>query len=209
MKKPRFLDAAMKEMRFFVVVSAVMTLLTSSVVYSAPLVVSFIDPVGDFQNENIDLIGMTLEFNDLTGAYKLTVNFDDANPFSGTFNVNANLLNGNISPLTTTPAFVGINEIPTAAIATTELVFTGTEPNLTSWQIGDTIANDSSIFGIPIDASFSSFVSGVQDGGLGIDILDSASSTVTLVPIPPAILLFGSGLIGLVLLARRKQTLSN
>ncbi len=195
----------MKETKVLLLLMVAMTLLTTRLVHGATLFISYDDPIGDFQNVNIDLIGMTLVFDDVTGNYELTVNFDDANPFMGTFNVNANLLNGNISPVTTDPAFVGINEIPTASPPTNELIFTGTDTRLTSWKQGDLVANNSSIFGIPVDATFTSFLSGVQNLGLGIDELNPGSSSVALIPVLPALWLFGSGLLGLIGIAGHKK----
>jgi hypothetical protein len=192
--------------KLWMILTVAMMLFTSRMAYGSILFISYDDPIGDFQNFNIDLTGMTLFFDNATGDYELTVNFDDANPFVGAFNVNANLLNGDISPLTTDPAFVNINEIPTAGAPTTELVFTGTNTNLTSWNQGALIANNSSIFGIPIDAPFSAFGSGVQNRGLGIDELNPATSIVAPIPIPPVLWLFGSGLIGLIGVARRKKS---
>ena len=192
--------------KLWMILTVTMMLFTSRMAYGSVLFISYDDPIGDFQNFNIDLTGMTLVFDNVTGDYELTVSFDAANPFYGTFNVNANLLNGDINPLTTDPAFVNINEIPTAGAPTTELIFTGTDLNLTSWNQGDVIANDDSIFGLPIDATFFGFVSGVQNGGQAIDLLNTATSTVAPVPISPALWLFGSGIIGLIGVARRKKS---
>jgi len=194
-----------KESKLVMLIMVAMMLFTTRMAYGAILFVTYDDPIGDYQDFNIDLTGMTLVFDNATGDYELNVTFDAANPFVGTFNVNANLLNGSIDPLTTDPAFVNINERPTVGAPTTELVFTGTNTKLTSWNQGDEIANNSSIFGIPIDATFSAFVSGVQNFGQGIDQLNPATSIVAPIPIPPVIWLFGSGLIGLIGIARRKK----
>ena len=195
-----------KECKLLIMLTIALLFFTTRMAYGAVLFITYDDPVGDYQNFNIDLTGMTLVFDNATGDYELSVSFDAANPFVGTFNVNANLLNGDVNPLTTDPAFVNINEIPTAAAPTTELVFTGTDIKLTSWNQGDVIANNSSVFGIPIDATFSSFLSGVQNMGLGIDQLDTATSIVAPIPIPSALWLFGSGLIGMIGFAGRMKS---
>ena len=69
-------------------------LLAAVAAHAESLTVSFADPLSDFSNFDIDLTGMTLNFDNSSGDYELLVFFDAANPFQGTFNVNANLLNG-------------------------------------------------------------------------------------------------------------------
>jgi hypothetical protein len=192
----------MKQTKIWLVLAWAVTLLGSSSVQGATLIVSYDDPVGDFQEVSIDLIGMTLIFDNTTGDYELTVKFDDANPFVGSHNVNANLFNATVTPLTTDPAFVGINETPAAAVATNMLVFTGTDTNLMSWEQGDLVANNTSVFGNPEDASFTSFLSAVQDDGLGIDILDPASSAIATIPLPATLWLLSSGIVALIGVAR-------
>lgn len=182
-----------------------LSFLASISTHAVPLTVSFDDPTDDFFHFNIDLTGMTLNFDNASGDYALHVFFDAANPFSGQYNVNGNFLNGSIDPLTTDPAFVGLNFIITSD-PTTELVLRGNNLFLQSWSPGDQIANNSTIFGIPIDAPFISFLSGVSNRGQGIDILEPGQATVvpSQVPAPATAWLFGSAILGLVGVKRRK-----
>ena len=177
---------------------------------AALLSVSFSDPTDDIYlgaPMNIDIIGLNLTFDNSSRDYTIIFEADIQNPFMGTFNLNANLINGDINPLTSNPAMFHVNKIPSINTPTTSVSYTGTNSNLLSWNNGDHIATNDLPFGIPIDASFSAFGSGVQLGGTGIDgFTPDMVSVVRPVPVPGAVWLLGSGLIiGLGGIKRRKQ----
>ncbi len=128
--------------------------------------VSFADPIGDhsaFGPVQIDVVELKLEFDNATGAYEITFTADAANPFIGDFRLNANLVNGDITPFTQVPSTLFDNsnrfslDNPTSTI-----VLTGVNSNLLSWKTGDRVATSDGPFGVPIDATFSGFRSGVS-----------------------------------------------
>jgi hypothetical protein len=111
--------------------------------HAATLSFSFSDPVGD-HNVRIDIVGVTVEFDDQTGDFEMTVFADEANPFSGTFEPNFQFINADVDPYLTDPAIVfdiltGDNRV-TIEGTTTRMSFLGNNPNYMSWQVGDRVA---------------------------------------------------------------------
>ena len=175
-------------------------LLTPMAANADLLSVSFSDAIGD---TNPDLIGADLMWDDTSGNFTLDYLFSAAAPFIGTANFNLNMLNGDMDAADPN-AFVTINRFNATAITslveTMLITVTGTELGLTSWMAGDRIANNSSIFGLPIGIDVSSFLS--SGGG---DRMDAAFAVVRSVPEPGTLALFGIGLFGMGLMRRRKK----
>jgi hypothetical protein len=189
-----------------------MSLLLGANAAATLLEVTFVDPVGDqspIPPIPIDLVRTTLEFDNVTGAYEIFFHADPAHPFLGFFILNANLLNGDISPLTVKPSTLFDNfNVLDLSVPATMLTLSGTNVNLLSWKAGDRIATSSGPFGVPIDATFSDFLSGVSFFGMGLDTLSDGpldySVVVTQAGEPATLLLLGVGL-ATSLISRRKR----
>lgn len=177
---------------------ALVFVLTVGQAHASLLTVSFADAAGD---ATPDLLSAELIWNDTTGNFTLDYIFSAAAPFIGTANFNLNMLNGDMNAADP-DAFVtinrccSINEI-TSLVETTLITVTGTELGLMSWQVGDRIANDDVIFGLPPNVT--NFFSGVSS-----DNFDPAFAVVQSVPEPAALSLLGLGLAGLGFSRRKK-----
>jgi hypothetical protein len=179
-----------------------MSLLLGANAGATLLEVTFVDPVGDqspIPTIQIDLVRTTLEFDNATGAYEIFFQADPAHPFLGFFVLNANLLNGDISPLTVNPSMLRdtLNTFD-LTVPATMLTLSGTNVNLLSWKAGDRVATSSGPFGVPIDTTFPSFLSGVSFFGMGLDPLPDGPLDYSIVVAqagePATLLLLGVGL---------------
>lgn len=107
-----------------------------------PLQITVNDPAGD-NTGPIDALEMTLLFDDISGAYEISLKASDSAPFLGDFLVNVNLFNVDAG------SFFGdtANDY-SLSMPTTVLILTGTSPPLTSWSVGDRVYTNS-LFGTP------------------------------------------------------------
>lgn len=166
---------------------------------AAVLELTWNDPTLDHTNGSIDLIGMSLTFDNTTGDYEIHANFNPAFPFSnpsGAFYiVNLNLYNttnpNEVTLATPNGILVSVPSFFDFVVApTTQLIITGNHSEFTSWQAGDAISNSSSIATPGV-----TFGTGVQNGGQGLDGLEPAL-VVILEGAPCPWDLNGDGMIG-------------
>jgi hypothetical protein len=163
------------------------------------LSLSFADPIGDHTGRK-DVTGMTLNFDSGTGDYHVLLTADAANPFSGTFRININLLNPDTGTTAPNPSYFQdtFRDFNLSSPLTT-IRLTGTDARLMSWQIGDRVATTSTPFGNPPGVSlFRSAVGDFPLGPPGIreDIIAQGDTfaTVTAVPEPGSAVSLGIGL---------------
>ena len=192
---------------------------------SAILSFRFTDPSGDFSTfpnpadfpSITDIINVRIIFDTETGDFQAHLTSTIEKPFLGTFEPNFQYYNVDAVPFTVDPTIVrdwldGGNRF-TLSTPTTEFIYSGNNPNYMSWKVGDRVATsigfDTSPFDGPSDwptnQGFASnfYIFGAY--GTASDILPiSDIAIITAVPIPAVIWLFGSGLLGLIGLARRK-----
>ena len=71
---------------------AVLTLFSGGETQADILSFSFTDPVGDHSGV-VDLVSVTVTFDNTTGDYEVLLTADAANPFNGNFRINLNLFN--------------------------------------------------------------------------------------------------------------------
>lgn len=127
-----------------------------------PLQITVSDPAGD-NTGPVDVLEMTLQFNDISGAYEIRLKASDSSPFVGDFRVNVNLFNVDAGSF-----FGDTTNDYSVFVPTTVLTLTGTAPPLTSWSVGDRVYTNS-LFGTPNPTDVSLFrtsVSSVPHGFL-------------------------------------------
>jgi hypothetical protein len=117
---------------------------TATITPAADLTFSFTDPIGD-STGTIDVTQMVVVFDSVTGNFKITITATSAQPFLGPFRVNSNLFDAARLPLHS--FFVDDLKDYNLATAKTKLVLTGTNPNLTFWAAGDTVATNTQASG--------------------------------------------------------------
>ena len=109
--------------------AALAVLVISSAASAEILTFVFSDPVGDstisVTGESIDVVSLTVTFDNQTGAYESLVVADSALPFIGYFRLNLNLMNGDVSPFLSNPAFFfdNVNDLTLASPTTEVLLF--------------------------------------------------------------------------------------
>jgi len=167
-------------------------------------VISFTDPVGDHTG-NVDVIGMDFTF-DTTGSYTIDLTADNANPFVGDFRININLFN-----VTLDEFFQDTFNDFSLAAAQTSLSLSGSDSLIADWLASHTVAT-STLAGLGNPSSSSLFRSSVSNLPfdsicVSEDIIgiDGCSPDIPPVPVPAAVWLFGTALIGFVGIARRRK----
>ena len=91
-------------------------------------VISFSDATGDHTGA-VDVTGMTLDINDVSGDYTIDITADAANPFTGDFRVNINLFNATLDEF-----FQNVfNDFALGGATQTLVTLTGTDTDLTDW----------------------------------------------------------------------------
>jgi hypothetical protein len=163
----------------------------------------FSDPVGD-STGRIDVVGMSMTFNNDTGAFIITIQATQAQPFFGDFRVNINLCDPDVNGTCFANAFFQDNLVDSSfAVPATTLTLTGTAPVLTYWEAGDRVETNS----LPVEPLLPpQFASAVLDlpPTCTSNILCSAGdriaygpdgiTTISAVPEPSTILLLGTAL---------------
>ena len=99
---------------------------------------------------------MTLQFDDISGVYEISLKASDSSPFVGDFRINVNLFNVDAGSF-----FGDTTHDYSVFMPTTVLTLTGTSPQLTSWSIGDRVYTNS-LFGTPNPANVSLFRTSVS-----------------------------------------------
>ena len=142
--------------------------------------IAFTDPIGDFSGANspFDITLMVMDFNNTFGSYAVTFYATTEHPFSGSFTVNANILNVDANP--TTLGYSGFFSsgpfqfnLPAPS---TSVRISGLNTRLAGWNARDRVAATSGRFGPPpgFPPGFGQFASGAS-GTLGR--LDSVATT--------------------------------
>ena len=107
-----------------------------------PLQIAVNDPAGD-NTGPIDVLRMTLRFDDVTGAYEIRLHASASAPFLGDFRVNINLFNVDANSF-----FQDTVNDYSLTSPTTTLTLTGSSAQLASWSAGDRV-HTNSLFGTP------------------------------------------------------------
>lgn len=172
--------------------------------YSMAATISFTDPVGDHTG-TVDVVGMDLNF-DVTGNYTIDLTADTANPFFGNFRININLFNATLDEFFQS-AFNDFNLVASQ----TSLSLSGTSAIIPDWLASHSIAT-STLAGLGNPSGSTFFRSSVADlpfqpicDSEDVIGIDGCSTTVPEVPVPAAIWLFGTALIGFVGMSRRRK----
>lgn len=189
------------------------TLSLAGQINAALVVLSSSDPINDQFGSAPDLTGMTFVFDSITGGYTIDLQTTDENPFVGEFRININLYNLDAGTSAQDPSYFQdtVNDYNLTATTTT-LRLTGTNTRLLAWEAGDEILLNNWLDGAPSPEGSILFRSGVLGFPLGSaftneDMLgvEGQTDVLSAVPIPAAAWLFGSGLIALAALKRRKR----
>jgi len=145
---------------------------------SLPIELSLDDPVED-NTGPIDVLNMTMLFDNGTGVYVIHLFASPSAPFIGSFRININLFNED------TGGFFqdAVNDYNLAA-ATTVLTLNGTDPGLTAWNIGDRVYTNS-LFGTPNPPGISLFRSSLMS--LPFSFLDNEDYIAFAEPALPAL----------------------
>ena len=159
--------------------------------------ISFSDPVGDHTG-NVDVTNMDFVF-DNSGSYTIDLTATAANPFSGQFRINVNLWNVTLDEFFQDT----FNDFDLGVTSQTSLSIAGTSSMITDWLVSHTIATSTlDGFGNPGGTTF--FRSSVADlpfaptcDSEDVIGIDGCSTTVPAVPVPAAVWLFGTALLGL------------
>lgn len=153
-----------------------------------------------------DFAGFDMVFDNSTGAYEIKVFADSAKPFHDNVRLNINMYNETVSGTYISGTSIlfsdNLNDL-NLANSTTQLTLTGQNSLLTSWNEGDSIL---------LAQSSPGFASGIYDNvgegvpltGDSLPITTPLYTTVSAVPIPAAAWLFGSALLGLAGIKRRR-----
>jgi len=181
---------------------------TQSVPPTAQAIVRFVDVAGDPDSPiNVDLVNLYLAFDPTTGNYQLLWVADPANPFQGTFRLNANIFNPDTGTTAQDPAYFQdtFNDF-TLPAPQQSILLTGNNPRLTAWAVGDVVAPSCPTpLGCPIGVSGALTAVGPMSGSaVGVDSFDNQSSEI-IVPEPGARLALLAGMLGLVALGRWRR----
>ena len=117
--------------------------------------ISVVDPLADHTGP-VDVVGMVMDFDPLTGDYEIVLRSDSAAPFDSDFRVNINLFNpDDQSVFRDTVNDFSLSE------PTTTLNLVGTSDALKGWEIGDRVFTNS-LAGTPNPPGTTLYRSGVS-----------------------------------------------
>ena len=203
----------MKNKLYFIVF---IFILGSNITNAQLLSFEFIDPTNDrTRSFGIDLVSVSVVFDNTNGDYEILLTADPASPFVGNFRINSNMVNPDTNSFTMVPSyfFDNANDFRNLDPVTT-ISLTGNNSNLTYWNIGDRVATSSVPFGLATDAleaGIGDFASEITDY-LDFSIYSSdyfpneqVAYIQAVVPLPTSLYLLISGLLGITSIALKRQ----
>jgi hypothetical protein len=140
-----------------------LVLLVPAAALSEILAFSFTDPVGD-STSDIEVIGLSVMFDDTTGAYEMMVIASEENPFLGAFRINVNLFNPDAGSTACSQSLLsdaGAGNGFDLAQPARRIALVGEASSLLYWAPGQRVATNDAPFGTP-DCS-GGFFSSVTD----------------------------------------------
>jgi len=153
---------------------------------------------------------MTLDFDQVTGDYELSLSADPSSPFFGDIRININILNVDLGTTARSETlFSHVVDDRSITVPTTNLTATGNDPLLTTWSTGDTVYFHTipALGSQPLPPEFElvwsggGFRSGIWElplDGFGLDNEDPINTQIAVVvPEPTTLLLVACGLLGL------------
>lgn len=176
-------------------------------VFAAPaqatlLSFSFDDPVGDQSGPpgafpGIDVTRLDFVFDDVSGAYQITLTATEEAPFLTSFRVNVNLYNVDAGPAAFPSFFTDNQNDFVLSLPQSTLTLGGVAPLLRFWNRGDRIASSSAPFGAP--NTVFAFSVGIQGNTppWGDFLSNPGFDTALVVPEPGGAGLVALGLAGL------------
>lgn len=168
---------------FSVYISLIVLVLvfSSPLVQAEDLVVRFTDAEGDNASTS-DLKGMRMKFDNSTGDYTITFVSTGEDPFIGEIRFNVNLYNPDVGTTECDPAFFqSVGNDFNLEESTEEIVLTGNNPRLVSWDEFDRVAASSAIFGAPdCNGGFGTAVSDLPE--LSSDFLENGGTSSDILP---------------------------
>lgn len=199
-----------KSARIFIVVLIASTYF--SIAHGAILRFEFNDPVGDATREHgTDVTRISTVFDNTTGFYTTTLYTASGKPFEDRFRINLNMINPDTDEYTVEQSyfFDNANDFTNYPVSVA-IILTGIDVGLLHWHAGDRVALSSEPFGVPSDSEFYTFASSMTDYSTfweasSDDFPLNEVAIISAVPLPAAAWLFGSGIIGLFGIARRKK----
>jgi len=195
-----------------------MTLASTSVATGAILTFSFSDPLGDNTGDAPDLSHLEFVFDNASGDYQIMSTATELHAFSGNFRLNINLFNSDLGT-SQFPSFFSdtLNDFELST-STTEILLSGNDSRLLSWQEGQRVSVGSASFGAP--QGITAFGSGVRQNQVGssdtgadqfgTDQLRTGASievaTILRIPEPGTYSLLGLGFLSLIFCRPRRKS---
>ena len=168
------------------------------------LTASWLDQDDSSDTASPDLLSVTLTFDNTTGDFTVQFFASSAQPFTGTFAANVNLLNLDTGFTTNDPAFfLNPGAFNLSSSTSTLVERTGTNPFLLSWDVGDRVTHCHRTGGC--NAFFPPFNQLFGTGIAGDNLFaDDPVSTLAAVPEPGTGMLMAMAA-GAILLASRTR----
>ena len=149
------------------------------------LTASWLDQDDSSDTASPDLLSVTLTFDNTTGDFTVQLFASSAQPFTGSFAANVNLLNLDTGFTTNDPAlFLNSGSFHLSSSTSTLVERMGTNPFLLSWDVGDRVTHCNRTTGCNpfFQPDFNQiFGTGISDDNL---FANDSVSTLTAVPEP-------------------------